>query len=165
MPDQRLFAGQSQPARRSSAGNDQGARVDGFLAQTQRKGTHTKIGADHVAKLVLGAESPRLLAHVLDQLRPLDAIRKSRKIFHQGSQRELASGFMAFEHQRLQFGARRVERRGVTGATRADDDNVANILHKRCQALDCGSQIWMQAHCEPTFWPQVSSPWTISASV
>src|SRR6202035_6029843 len=62
-------------------------------------------------------------------------IRKSRKILHQGSQRELASGFMAFQHQRLQFGARRVERRGVTGTSRADDDNVANILHKKVSSF------------------------------
>ena len=37
---------------------------------------------------------------------------------------------MAFEHQRLQVSARRVKRRRVTSAARADDDNVANILHK-----------------------------------
>ncbi len=104
--------------------------MDGFLAQIQGKGTFAKVGTDHVAKLVLRPKAPCLLAHVLDQLGPLNALGKSREIFHQGGKRQLASGFMTFEHQRFQVGTGRVERRSVTGAARPDNDDVANVLHK-----------------------------------
>ena len=147
--DQCLFAGQSQPARRGSAGDDQGAGVNGFLAQIQGKRAFAQIGADHVAKLILRPEAGRLLAHVLDQLGTLNALGKAGEILHQRGQRELASGFVTFEHQRLQVGAGGVERGGVTGAAGPDNDNVADVLHKigsrkLRQALDCRNRIWMQ---------------------
>ena len=73
---------------------------------------------DHMAELILRPKASRLLAHVLDQLGALDALGKSGKIFHQRGQRELAARLMTFNHQWLEVGASRVERRGVTGSSR-----------------------------------------------
>ena len=49
------------------------------LAHVQQKRPLAQIGAGHVAKHVLGAESLRLLAHVLDQFRPLNSFREAGK--------------------------------------------------------------------------------------
>ena len=101
-----------------------------------------------MAQLILRPKASRLLAHVLNQLGALDALGKPGEILHQGGERELASGLMAFNHQRLEIGAGSVERRGMTGAPRPDDDDVANVLHSDLRetraVLDGRVQIWMQ---------------------
>ncbi len=130
MTDQRLFPGQSQPASRGPAGDDQGARVNRLLAKIHCEGPLAEVNADYVAQLILRAKASRLLAHVLNQLGALNTLGKSGEIFYQSSERELASGLVSFNHQRLEVGASRVERRGVTGAARPDDDDVANVFHK-----------------------------------
>ena len=56
------------------------------LPRFTAKGRASQVHADHVAQLILRAESARLLPHVLDQLGPLDAFGKTRKILHQGGQ-------------------------------------------------------------------------------
>ena len=61
MSDQRLFVGQSQPARRGAAGNDQRARQDGLLAQAQLERTLAEVGLHHVSHAVVGAEAPACL--------------------------------------------------------------------------------------------------------
>ena len=83
-----------------------------------------------MAKLILRPESPRLLTHILDQFGTLNTFGKSREVFHQCGQRELASGFVTFEHQRFQVGTGRIERCGMTGAARPDNDDVADVFHK-----------------------------------
>ncbi len=102
-----------------------------FFAEADGERPLAQISADHVTQLILRAKAAGLLAHVFDQLRALNAVRKSGKIFDQRGQRKLAAGFVAFDDQRLKVGAGGVERRGVSGATGSDDDDVANVLHKR----------------------------------
>ena len=140
--------GQSQPACRCPAGDNQGAGVNRLLAKIHREGPLAQINADHMAQLILRPKASRLLAHVLNQLGTLNALGKPGKILHQRGERELASGLMAFNHQGLEVGAGGVERRGMAGATGPNDDNVANVLHIDVQptraALDCQIQIWMQ---------------------
>src|SRR4029077_1871337 len=82
--------------------------------------------------------------HVLYQLRTLNTFGKPGEIFYQGGKRELASRFVAFNYQGLQVGTSGVKRCSVTGAAGTDNNDVANVFHKLRQALDCGSQIWMQ---------------------
>ena len=57
---------------------------------------------------VLGAETLRLLAHVLDQFRPLNAFWEAGEIFDQCGDRQLPAGFVAFNDERLEIGARGV---------------------------------------------------------
>ncbi len=82
--------------------------------------------------LVFRAKTRRLFAHVLDQLRPLNALRKAGKVFDQSRQRELASGLVAFEHQRFQVGACGIERGSVASTARSHNNDVADIFHSVC---------------------------------
>ncbi len=79
---------------------------------------------------VRGAEARRLLLHVVDQLRALNAVGPAGKVLDQGGDGELAAGFVAFEDQRLQVGARGVDGSGKSGAAGAEDDGVANFCHE-----------------------------------
>src|SRR5206468_818985 len=125
--DQCLLIRQSQPTRRRPTRNDERARVDRLFSQTQLKRALTQVGFYHVSHAVFGAETRGLLTHVLDQFGPLDAIGEAGKIFDQRSKRELSTGLMSFEHQRLEVGTRGVERGGVASASRAQDYDVTNI--------------------------------------
>ena len=89
MTNQRLLAGQSQPSRRSSAGNNQCARMNALFADINCKRALAEIGTDYVPELILSTEAPGLLAHILNQFGTLDAFRKTGEILHQGGQREL----------------------------------------------------------------------------
>src|SRR5579863_4517097 len=122
--------GQSQPACRSATGDNQGPGVDHLVAGVDLEWTLAKVDAADMAVFVFRAETRRLLAHVFDQFGALDAFRESREVFHQGGKRELSARLMAFDDQRLQVGARGVERGGVTGTAGANDDYVADVFHK-----------------------------------
>lgn len=130
MTDELLFVRQSEPARRGAAGNDQSAGVDNFMADVQLERPLAQIRAGHVAMFIFGAKASGLLAHVLDQLRSLDAFRETGEILYQGGKRKLATRFMALQQQWLQIGARSVKRSRVSGTTGTDDDDVADVLHR-----------------------------------
>ena len=126
--DQGLLGRQPEPPRRCAAGNDQRARVKGLVAEIQRERVLRQIGSGEMSEAELRAETRGLLAHVLDQLRTLDAFRPARKVLHQGRDRQLPAGLMPLDHQRMEVGACCVDSGGEPGATRADDDGVANVV-------------------------------------
>ena len=68
-----------------------------LVAQMQHERPLAQIGAGEVRHAILGAEALRLLAHVLDQLRPHDSVGKSGEILDQRRHRELAAGLVAFD--------------------------------------------------------------------
>src|ERR1700676_697170 len=72
--DELLLVRQSEPARGSATGNDECTGVDDLMADMQLKRILAEIDAGHVAVFIFGAKARRLLAHVLDQLRPLNAL-------------------------------------------------------------------------------------------
>ena len=88
-----------------------------------------EVGAGEVRHAVFGAKAFSLFAHVLDQLRSHDSFGKAGKIFHERREGELAPGFVTFDDKRLQIGASRVQRGGVSGAAGAQDDDVAGFAH------------------------------------
>ena len=120
--------GKTQPARGGAAGNDQRAGPDGLCTQVQNKRALRQVGRDQMGHAELSAEAGRLLFHVLDQIWPLNAVRPAREVLDQRSDRELSSGLMAFEHQRLQIGAGGVDSCGEPGAAGAQNDCVANVV-------------------------------------
>ena len=83
MSDQSLLAGQSQPACRGTAGDDQRPGVNGFFLNFDFQRPFAQIGADYVSQLILSPETGGLLAHVLDELRTLNSVGKAGEIFHQ----------------------------------------------------------------------------------
>ena len=131
MTDQRLFARQPQPARAGPAGDDERARADLLPTDGQHEGALVEVGGDDVPAADLGPKALRLLAHIDDQLRPLDALREAGKVFHQRRHGELAAGLVSLQHQRHQVCARGIYGRRKAAATGAHDYNVANVLCHR----------------------------------
>jgi hypothetical protein len=125
--DERVLVRQTKPARRSPTGNDERARVDDARADNQFDGALAEVSLDQVAHVVYPAEALRLLAHVFYQLRSLDAVGKSGKVFDERGHGKLTAGLVALNDERLQIGARRVESGCMAGATGADDDDIANV--------------------------------------
>ena len=99
-----------------------GAKPFSLLAQ---------IDADHMSGLELRAETRRLLAHVVDEFRPLDAVRKAGEILDQGGDGELSAGLMPIDDQRAEIGAGGVDGGGQPRTSGADDDDVANVVGHR----------------------------------
>ncbi len=92
------------------------------------EGAPPQVGRRDMRGDELRAKTRRLLAHVLDQLRPLDALGKTGKVLDQGSQGKLAAGLVTFQDQRLKIGAGGVDGRRQTGAARTHDDGVTNLV-------------------------------------
>ncbi len=65
-----------------------------------------------------------LRAHLLHQPGALDRLGEARIVLDVGGDHQLAAGLEARQQQRLQHGARGVDRRGVAGRPRADDDDA-----------------------------------------
>ena len=63
--------------------------------------SNAEINTIHMAKLILRAEAAGLLTHILNELGPLNSLRKARKILDQSRERQLAPRLMALEHQWL----------------------------------------------------------------
>src|SRR5206468_3327130 len=76
---------------------------------------------------VLRAETRRLLAHPLDQLRPLDPLREAGEVLHVGRETELPARLVAVDQERLQVGAGGVDRRRQAGAPRPQDDDASGV--------------------------------------
>src|SRR3954468_6043709 len=125
--DQSLFAGQPEPPGGSAAGDDQGLSLDGLFTELQGERTLTEIGAGKMTGANLSAEARGLALHVLDQLRTLNAFRKSGKIFYQRGERELAAGLVAFEDERLQVGAGGINGGSQAGASGAENHRVTDL--------------------------------------
>jgi hypothetical protein len=70
-----------------------GVQLDGMRAQ---------LDPGEMGQLECGAKSLRLLLHVVDQFRALNAFRPAGKVLHQRGDGELAARLVAFQHQRVQ---------------------------------------------------------------
>ena len=117
--DQRLFAGQAQPARARTRGDDQRARMNFARRGMQADGMRVHFDARHQGVLIGCAEASRLLLHVLDQLRPLNALGPAGKVLDHRGNRELAAGLVTLQNQRFHPGARGVKRGRQSGAAGA----------------------------------------------
>ena len=69
------------------------------------------------------AEFLRLLVHVHDQLRTVDAFREAGEIFDQRGRGKLTARLAAFEHEWIQVRAGGINRRRQSRATAADNDH------------------------------------------
>ena len=67
-------------------------------AQMQQKWTLAEIHTGEMGHAVFRAETLRLLAHVLDQLRSHDSFWEAGEIFHERREGKLATGFVALDH-------------------------------------------------------------------
>ena len=81
----------------------------------------------------LGAKTHGLLAHVLDEFRALDAIRKSRKILHQRGDGELPAGLMPINDERAEISSGSINCGGQSRTSGTDDDDVTHLVRHRTE--------------------------------
>ncbi len=106
-----------------------------LIAHPYAEGTLGEVDAGDLLGEELGAEALGLLAEPHHQLGAHDPVGEAGKVLDVGGQHQLATGLigggrrLALDHERGEVGARRVDRGGQPGRTRADDDHVAHICH------------------------------------
>ena len=83
----------------------------------------------HVAVDDLGAEPLGLRAHLGHQIRAHDAVAKAGEILHRGGEHQLPARLDAFDEQRLEVGARGIQRRRETGGAGPDDGDIPVFAH------------------------------------
>src|SRR5579862_2047880 len=117
MPDERLFAWQAKPSRGSAAGDNQGARQQGFAAKVdldrllgQLLVFLAEINSDDVSGDEFRSEARGLGAHVVDQFRSLDSLGKAGKVLDQGGDSELPARLVAVDDQGRQIGPGGIDR-------------------------------------------------------
>ena len=83
MAEESTFRVQAQKVGRSAGGNNQRSGVNRFFViDRDRKGSAAEVDLGHVGRLKHRAEAFCLTTHVLNQLRPHDALGKAGKIFY-----------------------------------------------------------------------------------
>src|SRR5579875_1668515 len=125
MTDKFLLVRKVQPARGGASSDDE--RVSPYLFsvfQFEMERAFREICMHHAAMLVNGAETLRLLLHVLNQPRTHHALRETGEVLDLGRNRKLPAGLMAFKDKRLQIRPGCINRRRIPGAARAENDYI-----------------------------------------
>jgi hypothetical protein len=129
--DERALGRQAQEPRRGARRDDERRqRYSASLVFTV-KGRVAGPPTCHLAAKDLGAEPLGLRAHLPHELGPHDAVAMPRPVLDERREHELPAGLEPLDHERLQVGARGVERGGEARGPRPDDDDVAWI-HGPC---------------------------------
>ena len=94
---------------------------------TRASGSRREVDAIDVGGDELGAEAHGLLAELRHELGPEDPVGETREVLDVGGEHELAAGADALDHERVQVGARGVDRGGEAGRARSDDDDFPRV--------------------------------------
>ena len=121
-----LLGRQAEPARLRAGRDDQ--RVGGVdraaVADAARTGGGRSSTSAMMSLTMLGADMLGLRLHLLHQPGALDDVGKAGIVLDIGGDGELAAGLQALDDDRLEHGARGIDRRRVAGRARADDDDL-----------------------------------------
>src|SRR3954447_24087490 len=117
-----------EPAGACAGRHDHGARPVLVVADPDPERLLREIDPGHVVGQVLGAEALRLAPKVRHHLRPHDAVGVPGIVLDVARDHQLATPVEALDHERLQVGARRVERSRIPGGASADDDQLTDVL-------------------------------------
>ena len=111
------FVVEAEPAVRRAGRVDHGKRLaHATLAECDALDVTAELEFRDVVMDDLGAEALGLLPHLHHQVRPHDALGKSGEVLDVGGLHEFATDVdRAGDEQRLQSGAGRIDRRGVSG--------------------------------------------------
>lgn len=131
MANEGMLIWQPQPSCRCTAGNDQRSRVNDLLADVEREWMALEIRSRNVRQSVFRPETLSLTAHVRDELRALNALGESRKVFHQSGERKLSSWLMPFDHEGLEVGAGGIERGSMPCAAGTHHHYISHRVHSR----------------------------------
>ena len=121
--------GHAEPARLRAGRDDHGladvavAQIAGRDKRPARQIERVDLVEDDAGPDMLG-----LLLHLLHQPGTLDDVGEAGIVLDIGGDRQLAAGLHPGDQQRLQIGARGVDRRGVAGRPGADDQDLAVVL-------------------------------------
>ena len=123
-----LLVVEAELAVRGAGGQDDGARLERLAAERlDRLDVTVEVEHGRVVPQHLGTELLGLLLQTLHQLGALDAVGEPGEVLHLGGVHQgAAGGDGPRDHQRGQAGACRVDRGGVAGRTRSDDDEIAD---------------------------------------
>ena len=124
---QRLLRRQAELARGRAGRDDHGLGAVLVVADVDAERTLGEVDARDVVGEELGAEALRLRAELLHQLGAEDAVLEARVVLDVARDHQLAAEREALDHERLEVGARGVERGRVPGGAAADDDQIANF--------------------------------------
>ena len=122
--DQGLLAGHAEVAGRGAHREDDGTGPVGLVTHGDRLDRPVQRHRVDVFHAQVGAEPQGLLAHLVHQFRAGDAVAEAGVVLHLGGGHQRAAELGALEHQGRQLRAGRVDRRGISGRTGADDDHV-----------------------------------------
>ena len=95
------------------------ARISSPPSARHANGRLREVDLGDAVEHQLGAAVGRLRRHLLHQPGALDHLGEARIVLDVGRDRELAADLEALDQERLQIGARRVDRRGVAGRARS----------------------------------------------
>jgi hypothetical protein len=126
VPKQATLGGKPEQPGGRACRDDQGSRGVFRVAGPDREGLGGEIDGRDVPAHDLGAKPLGLHPHLGNEIRPHDPVTEPRPVLDQRRQRQLPARFEPLDQQRLQIGARGIERRGQAGGTRADDDDVTH---------------------------------------
>ncbi len=124
---QLLVDAEIEPLRRRAGRDDQRVRDVPGLVDVDDERALRQVDRRDVALDDLGAEALGLRAQLLHQVGPHDAVAVAGPVLDHRGQHQLTAGFDAFDDERLQIGARRVERGCQSGRAGADDDDLAFV--------------------------------------
>jgi hypothetical protein len=119
-----LFARQAEVTGAGASGDDQRIAAVGRTVTNQGEGLAGQVHGIDVVEDDLGLEALGVLLHALHQCRTGQAVYIAGPVVDLGGGSQLATGLHAGDQQRLQVGARRVNRRAVTGRAGTEDDHA-----------------------------------------
>ena len=124
--DQRFLTGHAEAPCGRTHRENHGARLIRLVADGD--GLHRPVQRDRVDVVhpQIRAEAQRLLAHLVHQFGSGDALAEAGVVLHLGGGHQRAAELGAFEHQRCELSAGRIDGGRVAGRARADDDDVMN---------------------------------------
>src|ERR1700730_3015784 len=118
------FRGDAEPSRLGAGRNDQSvAGVSGAAVALEPERAPAKLDFDDMIRDHARAHMFGLRLHLVHEPRTLDRRGKARIILDVGGDRQLAARLEARDQNRLQHGARGVDRGGVAGGSRSNDDH------------------------------------------
>ena len=130
MAEQARFGLEAQHQALCAGGHDDGiARVLGVANRHLERALGEVDGGDLLGE-ELGAEASGLLSASHHQIGAHDAVWETGEVLDLGGEHQLAAGLiagaagLAFDHERREVGARRVDGSGETGGPGTDDDHV-----------------------------------------
>ena len=139
---------EAQPLGRGAHREDQGVRLEAALRGLDPERPLRDVDPGGVLEPALGAEALGLLLEHLHHLRPGHAVREARIVLDVGREHQLTAELQPRDHDRLELGARRVDRRRVARRPAADDHHPVPLAPARSPRLALEQRIELSARVE-----------------